>query len=329
MRAIFYQQFGGYEQLQMTERTVPRIRDGEVLLKMRLAGVSPLDNTLRAGRLGTVKPTFPVYPGSSGVGTVVTSTRTELPEGTRAAFAEGGGYGIVRDGTWEEYVVARPEHLTIIPENVSDEDAAALTSGAGYSTPYLALKELAKLTPGQRVLAPGISGSIGLGTMQVAQALGAAQVISTASSTAKAEQGRALGYDVIDLSQETLPEGIARVTDGAGVNVVLDGVAGPITGQALASLAPGGTLINIGYSGGTEANINVTDIIWKTAHVHGFMFSLFSQETILETNRILFDLLAQGRLKPVVGRIFPLEETAQAQQFLIEGHSFGRVLIRL
>ena len=328
MRAIFYQQFGGYEQLQMTERPLPQLRAGGVLLKMRLAGVSPLDNTLRAGHLGFVKPTFPFYPGSSGVGTVVSSTQTKFPEGTRVALS-GGGYGVGREGTWQEYVAARAEHLTIIPENVSDEDAAALTTGAGYSTPYLALKELVKFTAGQRVLAPGISGSIGLGTMQVAQALGAAQVISTASSTAKAEQGRALGYEVIDLSQETLPEGVARVTDGKGVDVVLDGVAGPITGQALASLAPGGTLVTIGYSGGTEARINVTDVIWKTAHVVGFMFALFSQETIQETNRTLFDLLAQGRLKPVVGRIFPLEETAQAQQFLIEGRSFGRVLIRL
>ena len=226
-------------------------------------------------------------------------------------------------------MVAQAKHLTIIPEHVSDEDAAALTTGAGYSTPYLALKELAKFTPGQRVLAPGISGSIGLGTMQVARALGAAQVISTASSTAKAEQGRALGYEIIDLSQETLQEGVTRVTNGAGVNAVLDGVAGPITGQALACLAPSGTLVNIGYSGVMEATIKVTDLIWRTAHMVGFMFSLFSQETILETNRILFDLLAQGRLKPLVGRIFPLEETAKAQQFLIEGHSFGRVLPRL
>lgn len=165
--------------------------------------------------------------------------------------------------------------------------------------------------------------------MQVAQALGAAQVISTASSTAKAEQGRALGYEIIDLSQETLQEGVARVTHGTGVNVVLDGVAGPITGQALACLAPGGTLVNIGYSGGMKTTINVTDLIWRAAHMVGFTFSLFSQETLLETNWILFDLLAQGRLKPLIGRIFPLEEVAEAQQCLIEGRSFGRVLLRL
>lgn len=329
MRAIFYQQFGSYEQLQLTERPIPQPREGEVLLRMRLAGVSPLDDTIRAGHLSVRQPTFPFYPGTSGVGTIVSSTLSAFPVGTRVSISVAGGYGLVQDGTWQEYMVAQAQHLTIIPDSVSDEDAAAVTTGAGYITPYLALKELAHFTPGQRVFAPGISGSIGLGTMQIAQALGASQVISTASTTAKAEQGRAMGYEIIDLSQETLRDGVARATNGAGVHAVIDGVAGPLTGQALASLAQGGTLVNVGYSGGTETTINVTDMIWKTAHMQGFMFSFFSLETLQAAERAIFTLLAEGRLKPLVGRTFPLEDAAEAQRHLIEGRSFGRVHLSL
>jgi NADPH:quinone reductase-like Zn-dependent oxidoreductase len=242
----------------------------------------------------------------------------------------GGGYGTRLDGTWQEYLVAPANLLMPIPENVSDLDVAAMTAGAGYLTAYLALRELAGFTPGQRVLAPGIGGAVGMATVQIAQALGASQAISTASTTAKVEQAQTMGYDqVIDLSRESLREGVARLTNGAGVHIVIDGVGGPLTGHMLASLAPGGTLVSVGYSGGTETTINVTDLIWRTAHMVGYMFSLFSQETLQAANQAIFDLLAAGRIKPVVARTFPLEEAADAQRYLIEGRPFGRVLLTL
>jgi NADPH:quinone reductase-like Zn-dependent oxidoreductase len=111
------------------------------------------------------------------------------------------------------------------------------------------------------------------------------------------------------------------------VDVVLDGVGSPVTGEALASLAAGGSLVSIGYSGGTQASINVTDLIWKTAHVHGFMFSLFTPAAIAAANRSLLALLADKAIQPVVARTFPLAEAAAAQRHLIEDRPFGRVLL--
>jgi NADPH2:quinone reductase len=161
MRAIHYQQFGSYEQLQLTERPLPQPGVGEVLLQMRIAGVSPLDNTIREGHLppNTHKP-LPTIPGTSGVGVIVTSDLLAFPVGARVAVSSGSGYGISVDGTWQEFLLAQANHLAIIPDGVSDEDAAALTTGAGYLTAYLALKELVGFLPGQRVLAPGIGGSV-------------------------------------------------------------------------------------------------------------------------------------------------------------------------
>jgi NADPH:quinone reductase-like Zn-dependent oxidoreductase len=106
-------------------------------------------------------------------------------------------------------------------------------------------------------------------------------------------------------------------------------VAGPITGQALGALARGGTLISIGYSAGMKADVNVTDLIWKAASVRGFQFSLFTQEQINITNAKLLELVARKDITPLVDRVFPLEQAAEAQRRLIEGGPFGRVLLSL
>ncbi|MFE5407052.1 zinc-binding alcohol dehydrogenase family protein [Streptomyces sp. NPDC056580] len=170
---------------------------------------------------------------------------------------------------------------------------------------------------------------MGQGGVEVARHLGASLAITTATSTAKAEQSRTAGYEVIDLSRESLRDGVARLTDRKGVDVVLDGVAGPITVQALGALAQGGTLISIGYSAGMQAEINVTDLIWKAAHVHGFLFALFTQEQVNTANAKLLNLVARKEITPLVDRVFPLEQAGEAQRHLIEGGPFGRVLLSL
>jgi NADPH:quinone reductase len=98
-------------------------------------------------------------------------------------------------------------------------------------------------------------------------------------------------------------------------------------GEALGALAVDGTLISIGYAGGTEAQINVTDLIWKNAHVHGFRFALFTPKEVNAANSLLLNLLARGELRPVVARTFRLKDAADAQRLLAEGTPFGRVLL--
>jgi NADPH:quinone reductase len=328
MRAIQYQKFGGYEELGLVEVPVPRPEPGQALVRMRLASVTPLDNTVREGHLpaSVVKP-FPIVPGTNGVGEIVEAGATGLRESS-PVLVGGWGLGTRRDGTWREYIAAAPADLLSIPDGLSAEAVAALSAGAGHLTAYMALTELVPFAAGQTVLAPGIGGSVGQGAMEVARVLGASAAISTASTTAKAELGRAAGFDVIDLSSESLRDGVARRTEGRGVDVVLDGVAGPFTGDALASLAPGGTLVSVGYSGGMKTTINVTDIIWRSARVVGFMFPMFAPAAIAEANQALFDLLARKKLRPVVARTFPLAEAAEAQRHLIVDRPYGRVLLR-
>ncbi|WP_206301555.1 zinc-binding dehydrogenase [Streptomyces sp. V2] len=219
-----------------------------------------------------------------------------------------------------------PAHLLPLPDAVDDTAAAALSAGGGYLTAYLALTELAGFRPGGTVLAPGSGGSVGQGGVEIARYLGAALAVTTATSTAKAELGRAAGYEVADLTRESLRDGVARLTGGRGVDVVLDG---EVTGQALGVLARGGTLVGIGCSAGTHAGVDITDLIWKAAHIHGFSFSLFSLAQVDSANAVLLDLVAREAITPLVDSVFPLEQAARAQRRLIEGGPFGRVLLGL
>ena len=132
---------------------------------------------------------------------------------------------------------------------------------------------------------------------------------------------------MIDLSKESLKEGVMRITEGKGVDIVVDGVSGKLTGEALASLAFGGTVVTAGYAGGREAEVNVTDIIWKAATIRGFTFRLFAQQTVAAANAALLEFLKEGTLQPTISRVFRLSKAAEAVRYLIEDRPFGRVLM--
>jgi len=328
MKAIHYRSYGDYSENRLVELPQPSLNDGEVLVAMRTVGINPLDNTFRSGHYyGATPENLPRIGGQTGAGAVVASKSDAFMVGDRV-FVRGPGFGISADGTWREFVAARAASLSHIPDGIDDDHAAAYLAGAGYLTGYLALTEFAKLKPGQTVLAPAIGGAVGMETVQVARRLGASLAISTASSTEKAERAREAGYEhVIDLSREGLKDGVLRITEGKGVDVVVDGVSGKLTGEALASLAFAGTVVIAGYAGGREAEVNVTDIIWKAATIRGFTFRLFTPQTVAAANAALLEFLKAGALQPTVDRVFPLSEAPDAVRHLIESRPFGRVLM--
>lgn len=329
MKAIQYRSYGNFSENRLVELPRPQPREGEALIEMRSVGINPLDNTFRSGNYYMATPqNLPRIGGQTGAGAVVESKSDAFNVGDRV-FVRGPGFGIVTDGTWREFVAAPAAGLSRIPDGVDDDQAAAYLAGAGYLTGYLALTELAKFRPGQTVLAPAIGGAVGMETVQVARRLGASLAISTAGNTQKAERARAAGYEhVIDLSRESLKEGVLRITEGKGVDVIVDGVSGSLTGEALASLAFGGTFVIAGYAGGREAEVNVTDIIWKAATIRGFTFRLFDPQTMAAANAALLDYLKERSLQPTIGKVFPLSDAAEAVRYLIEDRPFGRVLMR-
>ena len=330
MKAIQYTAYGDYAENRLADLPAPKPADGQALVAMRTVGINPLDNTFRSGRhYAATAENLPRVGGQMGAGVVVESKSPRFKAGDRV-FVTGPGFGVIADGVWRDLVAAPAVGLWPIPENIDDDHAAAFLAGAGYLTAYLVLSEFVSFRPGQSVLAPGIGGAVGMESVQIARKLQASLAISTASTTAKAETARAAGYEhVIDLSKESLRSGVMRITDGKGVDVVIDGVGGALMSEALGCLAFGGSYAVVGYASGRESNINLTDVIWKAAKVRGFTLRAFAPETIAGALKTLTEYAAQGALQPTIAKIFPLSDAPEALRYLIEGRPFGRVLMRV
>jgi NADPH2:quinone reductase len=236
-----------------------------------------------------------------------------------------GPYGVGENGTWQEWLLVRPEHLAPVPAEIDDVVAASLP--VAYLTAQVTLT-LAGFKPGMTVLAPGIGGSVGNATYQLARAQGAGKVISTAGSAAKAAKARALGFeDVVDLTAEGLAEGVSRITAGKGVDIVIESIGGTVTSEALSSLGLGGVLITLGYSAGRKTTIDVTDLIWKRARMAGFSLFAQSPAAIAAAWQDVIPLIVSGSIKPIVERVYRLSEAGEALHHLIEDRPFGKVVL--
>ena len=323
MRAMRADKFGDGAGLTLVDLPKPTLSDGRLLVRMSAAGVTPLDHTILSGELPRVKP--PLVLGSEGAGVVEEGGGAEFPAGSRVMFT--GPYGVTEDGTFGEWLAVRKESCGLIPAGVDDVSAAGVP--IAYLTAYMALR-LAGFQPGKTVLAPAIGGSIGNAVTQLARALGAKHAISSTTSQQKCQQAKTLGFhEVIDTSSEKLGEGVRRITEGYGVDLVIDGLGGEVLSEALTVLAPGGSLTTLGYSAGRRTTIDVTDLIWKRASIHSF--SLFAQPQALWTEAWsgIIPLLDSGSIKAIVAKVFPLTEAADALKFLVEKRPFGRVVLKV
>jgi len=315
--------FNGYGDLELVDLPKPDVADGRVLVRMTAAGVTPLDHTILSGQFP--KAQAPLVLGNEGAGVVDEGGGTEFPAGSRVMFA--GPYGVFEDGTYSEWLAVRKENLCLIPDGIDIVNAGGIP--VAYLTAQIALS-LADFKAGKTVLAPAIGGSVGNAVTQLARALGAKHAISSTTSHIKAEQAKSLGFDeVIDLSIETLSDGVRRITGGYGADIVIDAIGGEIFSEALSTLALGGSLTTLGYSAGRTATIDVTHLIWKRASIKSF--SLFAQPPAAWANawKTIIPLLASGGIKPIVAKTFPLAEASDALRYLIEDRPFGRVVLTI
>jgi NADPH2:quinone reductase len=183
---------------------------------------------------------------------------------------------------------------------------------------------------GKTVLAPAIGGSVGNAVTQLARALGAKHAISSTTNHAKAEQAKALGFnEVIDTSAEKLGDGVRRITDDYGADIVIDGIGGEILSEALGALAMDGSLTTLGYSASRKATVDVTNLIWRRASIKSFMLFAQPKTAWAEAWSVIVPLLQSGAIKPIMAKIFPLAEAPDALRYLIEGRPFGRVVLAL
>jgi NADPH2:quinone reductase len=320
MRAMRADRFSGYQDLKLVEIPKPAVSDGRVLVRLTAAGVTPLDYTILSG--GHPRAKAPLVLGNEGAGVIDDAGESGLAVGSRVMFT--GQYGVGENGAWEEWLLVKPENLALVPDAIEDTAAASLP--VAYLTAQITLTQ-AGFKPGMTVLVPGIGGSVGNATYQLARAQGAGKVISTAGS-AKAARARELGFeDVIGLTTEGLADGVRRITDGNGVDIVIESIGGSLTGEALSSLGLGGVLITLGYSAGRKTMIDLTDLIWKRARMAGFSLFAQSPTAIATAWRDILPLIVSGSVKPIVERAYPLGEAREALRHLIEDRPFGKVVL--
>jgi NADPH2:quinone reductase len=321
MRAIEATTFSGYGGLRQIELPKPQLAKDRVLVRVTAAGVAPLDHTILSG--GHPRAKAPLVLGNEGVGVIEDAGDSGLVEGSRVMFT--GPYGVAENGTWQEWLRVVPEHLVLVPDAIEDVVAAGLP--VAYLTAQIALTQ-AGFKPGLTVLAPGIGGSVGNATYQLARAQGAGKVMSTAGSAAKAARARELGFeDVIDLTAEGLADGVGRVTAAKGVDIVIESIGGPVTSEALSSLGLGGVLTTLGYSAGRKTTIDLTDLIWKRARMSGFSLFAQSPTVVAAAWREVLPLIVNGHVKPIVERVYRFDQAADALRYLIEGRPFGKVVL--
>ena len=322
MRAFIAHSFAGFESLQRQEVTAPVPTEDRLLVRVAAAGVNVVDHAILHGRMPMVAA--PLVLGNEGSG-VVEHGDADFPSGTRVVF--GGPFGVLEAGTFAEFVTVPRTMLHRIPDDIDLVEAAGLP--VAYISAWIAL-EMAGFEPGQIVFSPGVFGGIGNATVQLAGALGAGLVLSSTGSPGKAERARAAGFkDVIETGKTPLADALRQRTEGRGVNVVVDGLSGPVLTGALEALAPRGTIVTVGYSAGRDAKIDVTNLIWKSARIRGFNFLLETPERRARAWRGISALLADRKIKPIVAKVFPFEQTAEAMRHLVDDRPSGRVIVSL
>lgn len=336
MRAIEIRGGFGFDNLALVERPDPAPGTGQVVVRMRAASLNYRDLLTVQGKYNP-KQRLPLVPCSDGAGEVVAVGEgvTRVKPGDRVAslFAQKwisgeptrdkarSTLGGPIDGTLAELVVLDGEGVVKIPDHLTDEEAATLPCAA--VTAWSALVTDGGVTAGDTVLVQG-TGGVSLFALQLAKLLGA-RVIATSSADEKLARVREMGASDV-LNYREVPEWGTKakeLTDGVGVdNVVEVGGAGTLQ-QSLRAVRFGGTISLIGNLSGTATELLLTQIFMQRVRVNGIFVG--HRESFEAMNRAI----AQHRLRPVIDHIFPLEEARAAFEHMAAGDHFGKIVIRI
>jgi NADPH2:quinone reductase len=313
MRAIQQTEFGGPEVLKLVDLPVPEPAEGEVLVKVSRAGLNYADTHTRTNTY-LAKAQLPLVPGVEVAG-VVESTGQRV-----VALLAHGGYA--------EYAVAPAGMCFPIPDGVDDGTALALLL-QGLTAWHL-YRTCARIQPGETVVVQAAAGGVGSLAVQLGKPLGAGRVIAVASTEAKRELALELGADVaIDAAPEGMTERIVEANLGQRVDVVLEMAGGPVFDQSLEALAPFGRMVTYGIASQEPNEVQTGRLMRKSWSVVGFwlMHCIGRPHMVDEALADLFERVARGELKAVVGATYPLEQAAQAQIDLQQRRTTGKLLL--
>ena len=323
MKAILCKTLDGPESLVLEDVPVPEPAPGEVLVRVKAAALNFLDTLIVRGRY-QFKPQLPFSPGSELAGVVerVGERVTALSPGVRVM-------GYARRGGCQEFVALPASNLLLIPAGVADEAAAGLT--ITYGTAIHGLGDRGRLKAGETLAVLGASGGAGLAAVEIGKAFGA-RVIACASSAEKLAICKQHGADLLlNYDSEDLKEGLRTLTDGAGPDVIYDCVGDRYAEPALRSIAWKGRYVVVGFAAGEIPRIPLNLLLLKGCDLAGVFFGRFTELEPEVHRRNMQQLLAwceDGTLRPHIGQVFPLAETAQAITLLESRKAVGKIIIR-
>jgi NADPH2:quinone reductase len=319
VKRIRVQVFGGPEVLAIEEAEVPRPGPGQVLIRVRAAGVNPYETYSRSGSYGARNPALPYTPGSDAAGTVeaVGDGVRDLVPGERV-FAMG-----TLTGSYAEFALCERARLQSLPGSVSFAQGAALF--VPYATAYRALVQLARIQPAETLLVHGASGGVGIAALQFARAAGLL-VIGTAGTDQGLELiGRLGAQHAVNHHADGYQAKIVELTHGRGVDAILEVLANVNLGQDLKMLASGGRVVVIGSRG--DATITPRDLMARDASIMAMTLWNVPTEGLVKIGWAIRAGLERGFLDPVVGLELPLAEAAEAHRRIASAGALGKIVL--
>lgn len=322
MRAIVVDRWMEPAELTVSELAPPVLGPGQLAVDVKAAGCNFFDILLVQGRY-QVKPPFPFIPGGEIAGVVhdVGAGVSGFAPGDRVLAA-------VPVGGYAERIAIPAGFAHRMPESLSFEEGAALP--IVYPTSYAGLVYRAALQPGETLLVHAAAGGVGLAAVQIGKALGA-RVIATAGGKEKLHIALEAGADVgIDYSEEDFVERVKEHTSGRGADVIYDSVGGDVFDRSLKCIAWNGRLLVVGFASGKIPSVAANRILLKNVSVVGLHWGAYAKHEparVPETFDALFRLYAEGKIRPVIYRRYPLEEAPAALAALGSRKTHGKVVL--
>jgi NADPH2:quinone reductase len=318
MKAIIVHEFGEPEVMKLEDVPTPEPGAGQVLVKVMAAGVNPVDTYIRSGNHAHA-PQLPYTPGKDAAGIVekIGEGVTIFKPGDRVYTA-----GSI-SGTYAEYSLCEAKDLGRLPDNVSFEQGAGIWTP--YATAYRALFQKAGAKRGETVLIHGASGGVGVAAIQWAKNAKLTVIGSASSAEGKklvADQG---ADHVVDHTDDAHLAEVKAITDGKGVDVIIEMLANVNLQKDFDALAMFGRISVVGNRGSLDFNPRV--IMGKDATVYGMSLFNAPAEALEEIHTAIFDGLQGGFLKPVIGETIPLSDVARAHHQVIESKAFGKIVL--
>jgi len=320
MKAIQFDRLGSAEVMELREVPTPELRPGTVLVKNHVIAINYGDTFFIRGTY-LVKPKFPDTPGMEAAGVIaaVAPDVKDLVPGMRVAYIGMGAYA--------EYTLIRAGRVMPIPDDMNFEQAASFP--IAVLTAWHMIHTCNDTRAGQFVVVHSAAGGVGIAAVQIARAAGA-KVIGTVSSDDKVDLVRRFGAEwVINYEREDFAAEAIKITNGRGVDLILDAVGKPTFEKGLRCLAPLGHLIVYGRAGGAPGPVNPLELFGKSIKVSGFAVTMMYALTEHHRRALddVFRLEREGKLTVPIGGRFPLADAVQAHRFLESRRSTGKLLL--